>query len=123
MFFLALGRKCGLKSPGKKITGKRYKESVGILSAILVFIGFNITFFPQFFIGLRGLPRRYYDYPAAFQHLNVISTIGSYVLAVGFLIALVALLHGVMRGKPAPANPTAPGSHINTARQCKRDMK
>jgi cytochrome c oxidase subunit 1 len=88
-----------------KITGRMYKESLGILSAILVFIGFNITFFPQFLVGLHGMPRRYFNYPDAFQTLNVVSTLGSYVLAVGFFMALIALLHGMMRGRPAPANP------------------
>jgi cytochrome c oxidase subunit 1 len=88
-----------------KITGRRYNEKLGIFSAILVFIGFNITFFPQFVLGLRGMPRRYFNYPEMFQELNVWSTIGSYVLAIGFFAALIALLHGIFRGRPAPANP------------------
>jgi cytochrome c oxidase subunit 1 len=56
-------------------------------------------------LGVHGMPRRYYNYPEHFTDLNVLSTVGSYVLAVGFVIALIALLHAVYRGRPAPANP------------------
>jgi cytochrome c oxidase subunit 1 len=106
-----------------KITGKMYSEFMGRLSALVVFVGFNITFFPQFMLGVHGMPRRYYNYPEEFTNLNVLSTVGSYVLAIGFFMALIALLHGIYRGRPAPANPwggasmewraSSPPSHHN----------
>jgi len=88
-----------------KITGRMYSEALGRLSALVIFVGFNLTFFPQFLMGVHGMPRRYYNYPEQFTSLNVMSTMGSYVLAIGFVIALVALLKAIFRGPPAPANP------------------
>jgi len=88
-----------------KITGRMYSERMGLLSALVVFVGFNLTFFPQFLLGVNGMPRRYFNYPEHCTSLNVMSTVGSYVLAVGFVIALIALLHAIFRGRPAPANP------------------
>lgn len=88
-----------------KITGKMYSEFWGKISAMLVFIGFNLTFFPQFILGYLGMPRRYASYPAEFQVLNIFSTAGASVLAIGFLMPAVYLIHSLFRGKPAGDNP------------------
>ena len=69
-----------------KMTGKMYSEFWGKISAMLVFIGFNLTFFPQFILGYQGMPRRYASYPEEFQVLNIFSTAGASVLGVGMLM-------------------------------------
>jgi cytochrome c oxidase subunit 1 len=88
-----------------KITGKMYNELGGQISALLVFLGFNFTFFPQFVMGTRGSPRRYYNYLPTFQPWHEWSTYGAYILATGGLVALVTLLYSLARGPKAPANP------------------
>src|SRR4051794_5803684 len=75
-----------------KITGRMYPEIWGKLAALTVFLGFNLTFFPQFVLGYLGMPRRYYEYPPEFQVLNVMSTAGAPVLAVGYLLPPVDLI-------------------------------
>ena len=71
-----------------KITGRTYPEIWGKLSALLVFVGFNLTFFPQFVLGYLGMPRRYHEYPAEFQVFNVLSSAGASILAVGYVLYL-----------------------------------
>ncbi len=88
-----------------KITGKMYPEWWGRLSALIVFVGFNLTFFPQFILGYLGMPRRYYAYPEEFQVLNVMSTAGASILGVGYLIPLVYLIWSMRYGRPAGENP------------------
>jgi cytochrome c oxidase subunit I len=88
-----------------KITGRMYSEKLGVLAWALVFIGFNLTFFPQFIMGTQGMPRRYYNYPAQFELLHRLSTVGSYLMAVGFFVTAGYLLHSIFRGRRAPANP------------------
>ncbi|WP_459558143.1 cytochrome c oxidase subunit I [Lacunimicrobium album] len=88
-----------------KMTGKMYNEFWGQVSSVIVFLGFNLTFFPQFILGTRGMPRRYYNYVPEFQSLHVMSTVGAYVLGLGLTIALAVLIHSLMRGKKAPNNP------------------
>jgi cytochrome c oxidase subunit 1 len=90
-----------------KISGKMYPEGWGRLAALLVFVGFNLTFFPQFILGYLGMPRRYWDYSHSpeFQILNVLSTAGATVLAVGYLLPMIYFLWSMRYGKPAPANP------------------
>lgn len=88
-----------------KMTGKMYSEFWGKVSAMLVFIGFNLTFFPQFILGYQGMPRRYASYPAEFQVLNIFSTAGASVLGVGLLMPVVYLTHSIFAGKPAGDNP------------------
>jgi len=88
-----------------KMTGRMYSEFWGKISAMLVFIGFNLTFFPQFILGYQGMPRRYASYPAELQVLNIFSTAGASVLAVGFIMPLVYLTHSLFFGKPAGDNP------------------
>lgn len=88
-----------------KITGKMYSEKWGRIAAITLFIGFNITFFPQFVAGSHGMPRRYATYPAEFQWFHVMSTIGAYIMAVGLFTALFTWIHSLLHGAKAPANP------------------
>lgn len=88
-----------------KITGRLYPELPGRLSAVLIFLGFNATFLPQFIMGYLGMPRRYYAYPQEFQPLNMISTMGAAVLGLGYLLPLVYLVWSLFKGKPAGSNP------------------
>jgi cytochrome c oxidase subunit 1 len=88
-----------------KISGRLYPEGWGRLSAMIIFIGFNLTFFPQFVVGYLGMPRRYHAYPEEFQVLNVLSTAGASILGIGYLIPLVYFIWSMRYGKLAPANP------------------
>ena len=90
-----------------KISGRLYPEAWGRLAAIIVFIGFNLTFFPQFILGYLGMPRRYWDYShmPEWQALNVLSTAGASILAVGYLLPLAYLLWSLRYGKIAGDNP------------------
>lgn len=88
-----------------KIFGRMYAEFPAIISAILVFIGFNLTFFPQFLLGYLGMPRRYHEYPAEFQVLNLCSTAGACVLGVGYIMPVIYLTWAAFYGKKATANP------------------
>ena len=88
-----------------KITGRQYPEPFGQLAALITFIGFNLTFFPQFILGYLGMPRRYHAYPPEFQVWNVLSTAGASILAVGYLLPVVYLLWSLRYGKKAGNNP------------------
>ncbi len=88
-----------------KITGRMYSEKWGRLGAIIIFLGFNLTFFPQFIVGYLGMPRRYHTYAPEFQFWNILSTLGSVVLALGYFLPLIYLLASLRTGKRAPANP------------------
>jgi cytochrome c oxidase subunit 1 len=88
-----------------KMTGKLYSEYAARASALLVFIGFNLTFFPQFVLGYLGMPRRYHAYPDEFQVLNVLSTAGASILAVGYILPLFYLLWSLRAGREAGPNP------------------
>lgn len=88
-----------------KITGRMYPEWWARLAALLVFVGFNLTFFPQFLLGYLGMPRRYHAYAPEFQVLNVMSTAGASVLAVGYALPLVYLFWSLRFGRPAGPNP------------------
>ncbi len=88
-----------------KVTGRMYPEAWGIVSAIFIFIGFNVTFFPQFLLGYLGMPRRYHDYPPEFQLLNIMSSAGSTILAAGYIFPMVYLTWSLWYGKKAPSNP------------------
>lgn len=88
-----------------KISGKLYPKGWPGFSAIIIFIGFNLTFFPQFILGYLGMPRRYQVYPPEFQTLHVLSTIGTSLLGIGYLFPLVYLLWAYFYGPKAPANP------------------
>ena len=88
-----------------KITGRLYPELYGKLAAAVLFIGFNLTFFPQFILGYLGMPRRYHSYPPDFQVLNVLSTAGASVLAIGYLLPAVYLIWSLKYGQIAGNNP------------------
>ncbi len=88
-----------------KITGKMYPEAWARLSALTIFLGFNLTFFPQFLLGYLGMPRRYHAYPPEFQVLNVMSTAGASILAVGYLMPMIYFIWSLKYGKPAGPNP------------------
>ena len=88
-----------------KISGRMYPEGPAKLSALLVFAGFNLTFFPQFILGYVGMPRRYWQYPPEFQVLNVLSTAGASILAVGYLLPMIYFLWSLRYGPIAEDNP------------------
>jgi cytochrome c oxidase subunit 1 len=88
-----------------KMTGRMYPEPLGRLAATILFIGFNLTFFPQFVLGYLGMPRRYHAYPPEFQVLNVLSTAGASILAIGYLLPALYLLWSLKYGKIAGSNP------------------
>jgi len=88
-----------------KISGRMYPEGWGRLAALLVFAGFNLTFFPQFILGYMGMPRRYWQYPPEFQVLNVLSTAGSTILAVGYVLPMIYFLWSMRYGKIVGDNP------------------
>jgi len=88
-----------------KMTGRMYNEALAKTSAVLVFVGFNFTFFPQFILGYLGMPRRYYAYPDEFQVWNVLSSAGASVLGMGYTLVFCYLVYSLFRGELAPANP------------------
>jgi cytochrome c oxidase subunit 1 len=88
-----------------KMTGRMYPEGWAKLSALIIFLGFNLTFFPQFILGYMGMPRRYAAYPPEFQVLHVLSTAGASVLAVGYLMPMIYFIWSLRYGKVAAANP------------------
>jgi cytochrome c oxidase subunit 1 len=97
----------GLHNWWPKITGRMYPEGWGRFSALVIFVGFNLTFFPQFLLGYMGMPRRYHAYAEEFQVLNVFSTAGASILGVGLLIPGIYFIWSMRYGKFAPPNPWA----------------
>jgi cytochrome c oxidase subunit 1 len=88
-----------------KITGRMYPEGPARVAAVVVFVGFNLTFFPQFLLGYMGMPRRYHAYPPEFQVLNVLSTAGASILGAGLLLPMGYFLWSLFRGRRAGPNP------------------
>jgi cytochrome c oxidase subunit 1 len=88
-----------------KMSGRMYPEGWAKLSALVIFLGFNLTFFPQFIMGYLGMPRRYHAYPEEFQVLHVLSTAGASVLAIGYLMPLIYFMWSLRYGELAPPNP------------------
>ena len=89
-----------------KMTGKMYNEWAARIGFVLVFVGFNMTFIPQFVLGMQGMPRRYYDYPPEFETLHFLSTIGAMVNGLGYSFAILNLFYTAFFGKnKAPKNP------------------
>jgi len=88
-----------------KITGRMYPEKLAQLAALILFGGFNLTFFPQFILGYLGMPRRVHDYAPEFQIYNVLSTAGASILAIGYLLPLVYFLWSLFYGEKAGPNP------------------
>ena len=88
-----------------KVTGRLYPERWAQFAAILLFFGFNFTFFPQFLLGIAGMPRRYHEYAPQFHTLNVLSSAGAVILATGYLLPLFYFGWSLFHGERAPANP------------------
>ncbi len=88
-----------------KITGRLYPEMWARMAALLTFVGFNLTFFPQFILGYLGMPRRYYTYPPEWQSWNVLSSAGASILAVAYILPLGYLGWSLLRGERAGPNP------------------
>jgi cytochrome c oxidase subunit 1 len=88
-----------------KLTGKMYSEAWARLGCLAVSLGFLLTFTPQFLLGNAGMPRRYATYPAQYQPLHIVSTIGACLLASGMIVTLAYLVVAIVRGRPAGANP------------------
>jgi len=88
-----------------KLWGRMYNRLWAVIAWGFVFVGFNMTFFTQFILGSKGMPRRYYTYLDQFQPLHAFSSVGSLVMAVGFIIMGVYLFHSLFKGKPAGDNP------------------
>ena len=102
---MVLAYMCGLHFWWPKISGRMYNDALGQISALIIFIGFNLTFFPQFIMGYMGMPRQYHTYVPEFQIYHVLSTAGASVLAVGFLMPIIYLTYSWKFGPPAGANP------------------
>jgi cytochrome c oxidase subunit 1 len=93
-----------------KMSGYTYNETLGKLHFWTTFVGVNLAFFPQHFLGLAGMPRRYADYPDAFAGWNLISSIGSYIGGASTILFLVVVLLAFMRREQAAANPWGVGA-------------
>ncbi len=93
-----------------KMSGYMYNETLAKTHFWVTFIGVNLVFFPQHFLGLAGMPRRYVDYPDAFAGWNFVSSVGSYISGVGVLVFLYLLFDTFTKKVPAPANPWGPGA-------------
>jgi cytochrome c oxidase subunit I len=101
-----IGLMAGLHFWFPKITGKMYNETLAKIGWVLVFVGFNLTFLPQFVLGMQGMPRRYFDYPIEFETLHFVSSWGAVLNAVGYTFALLNMLYFFAFGKTkAPNNP------------------
>jgi cytochrome c oxidase subunit I len=88
-----------------KISGRLYPEGWAKFAALVIFVGFNLTFFPQFLLGYLGMPRRYYAYPEEFQVLNVMSSAGASILGVGYIIPMIYFIWSMRYGPLASPNP------------------
>lgn len=100
-----MGFFAGLHYWWPKMTGRMYPEAMAQTAAVLVFIGFNMTFLPQFILGYLGMPRRYHMYPPEFQVLNLASSGGALVLALGYLLPMIYLTYSAFKGEKASDNP------------------
>ncbi len=100
-----MGYMAGLHFWWPKMTGRMYSENLSKLAALIIFIGFILTFLPQFVLGYLGMPRRYHVYPPEFQVLNVMSSAGASILAVGYVLPLFYLFWSLYAGKPSGPNP------------------
>jgi cytochrome c oxidase subunit 1 len=102
---MVLAYLCGIHFWWPKITGRMYPELPAKAAAVIIFLGFNLTFMPQFILGYLGMPRRYHAYPPEFQVWNVLSSAGASILAVGFLLPMIYLTYSLKYGKIAGPNP------------------
>jgi cytochrome c oxidase subunit 1 len=88
-----------------KMTGKMFNERQAKIASIIIFIGFNVTFLPQFAMGILGMPRRYFNYLEEFQGFHQLSTIGAFILGIGLSLVLYYLIKSLFNKETAPANP------------------
>jgi cytochrome c oxidase subunit 1 len=88
-----------------KFTGKMYHDGVGMFASITAFVGFNLTFFPQFIMGTRGMPRRYYDYDPEYKIFHQLSTVGAFILGLSLFAMVCYLMWSFIYGEKAPKNP------------------
>ncbi len=93
-----------------KMTGREYPEWAGKFHFWTTFIGVNLTFFPQHFLGLAGMPRRYIDYPDVFAGWNLVSSYGAYISGASFVFFLVMTAYAMTSGKKSLANPWGAGA-------------
>lgn len=100
-----MGYLAGLHFWWPKMFGRMYNKAWGKAAAMLTFVGFNLTFFPQFILGYLGMPRRYHFYPDEFQVFNVLSTAGATILGLGYILPLFYLTHSLFFGEKVGANP------------------
>jgi cytochrome c oxidase subunit 1 len=100
-----MGYMAGLHFWWPKMTGRMYPALWSKIAAVIIFLGFNLTFFPQFILGFLGMPRRYHVYPPEFQVYNVLSSAGATVLGLGYIIPFIYLMWSLKYGKPAGPNP------------------
>ena len=94
----------------EKIFGVKYREWLGVTHFWIMFIGVNLVFFPQHFLGLQGMPRRTVDYPVAFAHWNYISSLGYVVTLIGMAVFFLMLIEAAVRHRKAEANPWGEGA-------------
>src|SRR5215213_9730867 len=100
-----MGYMGGLHYWWPKISGRMYNERLAKIAAAIIFVGFNLTFFPQFLLGYLGMPRRYHAYPPEFQVLNVLSSAGASILGFGYLLPILYLMWSLRYGRLAGSNP------------------
>jgi len=100
-----MGYFAGLHYWWPKMTGRMYSDIWAKVASIIVFVGFNLTFGPQFILGYLGMPRRYHVYPAEFQLLNVLSSAGASILAFGYILVGIYLVASLFYGEEAGDNP------------------
>jgi len=100
-----IGLYAGLHYWYPKIFGTMYNQKVALIAFWILFVGFNLTFIPQFALGMEGMPRRYYDYPPEFESLHKISSVGAWINGFGYMLVLINLFVGAFKGKVAGANP------------------
>jgi cytochrome c oxidase subunit 1 len=88
-----------------KMTGRMYAKRMAVVAWLVTFVGFNVFYFPYFIMGWEGMPRRYFDYPVKFGDLQLLSSIGAFVMVTGIALIFGNLLRGMRKGEVAPANP------------------
>jgi cytochrome c oxidase subunit 1 len=92
------------------MTGYMYNETIGKLHFWFTFVGVNLVFFPQHFLGLAGMPRRYVDYPDAFHGWNLVSSYGSYISGFGVIIFFIGMFEAFVKKRVAGNNPWGAGA-------------
>ena len=102
---LVMAFMAGLHYWWPKMFGVMYNQTLAKIACFLIFVGFNVTFLPQFVMGSQGMPRRYFNYIDQFQYFHQISTVGSFILGIGFILAIGYFIHSIFYGKKTVANP------------------